>query len=200
MKYYSFIFFTTLCFLSSCSHQEMRPSELIEWVENEENGLRQSKNFEHFGFEVIYKPTDYVIAMEGRTDNLSESKYQKLKTEIGDLQYVDIKIKTIGGEGNALSGNMETEEDYYSRLDYFVMYANQDISLIQGADTLAPMLYHFERNYGLAPYNTLLLGFDKNNNSDSKTILIDDQIMGIGRIKFDFDNSDIKATPQLKRS
>ena len=88
--------------------------------------------------------------------------------------------------------------EYFERLDYFVTYANQDIFMVQGQDTLLPKLYHFERNYGLAPKNTLLLGFDQGEKEQDRTVYIDDQILGVGRVKFLFKNTDIKSTPTLK--
>jgi len=183
----------------SCGKEELRPSDLIRWVENEENGLVQRQNFQEYFFEAKYKPLDYVVSIEGRTDDLSESKYTDIKSELEGLQYVDLNIGPLSKSGNALSGDLKSEEEYFERLDYFVTYAQQDIFLVQGKDTLLPKLYHFERNYGLAPKNTLLLGFQNGSTEADRYLYIDDQILGVGRVKFLFENSRIKSTPTLKR-
>lgn len=183
----------------ACGNKEMKPSALIQWVESEESGLVQRQEFEHYFFEAKYKPLDYVISIEGRTDDLSEAKYSTLKSELDGLQYVDLNIGPLAQQGNALSAGTESQEEYFERLDYFVTYAQQDIFMVQGADTLYPKLYHFERNYGLAPKNTLLLGFDQGAEAEDRQVYIDDQILGVGRVKFSFENSKINSTPTLKR-
>lgn len=196
--------FTCLLFLvlriTSCGKEEMKPSDLIRWVENPENGLVQRQDLNHYFFEAKYKPLDYVVSMEGRTDDLNESDYQTLRNDLEGLQYVDLNIGPLSYSGNALSGGIQNEEEYFERLDYFVTYGNQDIFMVQGSDTLLPRLYHFERNYGLAPKNTLLLGFDAGEDKKDRELYIDDQILGVGRVKFLFTNQNIQSTPTLKRN
>lgn len=182
----------------SCSKEKMRPSDLIQWVENKENGLIERQEFQHYFFEAKYKPLDYVIAIEGRTDDLKNDDYLNLKSELEGLQYVDLNIGPLNTNGNALSGGIQNNDEYFERLDYFVTYANQDIFMVQGRDTLLPKLYHFERNYGLAPKNTLLLGFEQGEKEHDRTVYIDDQILGVGRVKFLFKHTDIQSTPTLK--
>lgn len=183
----------------SCGKSEILPSELIHWVDDKENGLVQRQEFEHYFFEAKYKPLDYVISMEGRTDHLSETKYATLKRDLEGLQYVDMTIGPLSGSGDALSSGIESNDEYFERLDYFVTYANQDIFMVQGQDTLYPKLYHFERNYGLAPKNTLLLGFAQGEENKDRYVYIDDKILGVGRVKFLFEDKHIKNTPILKR-
>lgn len=185
--------------LASCGKEVLRPSDLIKWVDQEENGLVQRQNFENYFFEAKYKPIDYVVSMEGRTDDLSEEDYSNMKSQLEGLQYVDLNIGTLSKTGNALSGEVESEDEYFQRLDYFVTYAQQDIFMVQGKDTLYPKLYHFERNYGLAPKNTLLLGFENGSSETDRYVFIDDKILGVGRVKFLFENEAIKSTPTLKR-
>lgn len=193
------LLFSSAIALSSCGKENLKPSELINWVNDPENGLIQQQSLNHFDFEVLYKPTDYIIALEGRTDQLTEVRYAELKSSLEGLQYLDLKIKSEEGNLDALSGGMETQDDYYQRLDYFITYAYQDIQLVQGQDTLRPVIYHFERTYGLTPYNTILLGFEETGIASDRTLIIDDQVLGVGRIKFVFEEEKITETPTLKR-
>lgn len=185
--------------LASCSKKELLPSELIHWVENEENGLRKRQNFENYFFEAKYKPIEYIIALEGRSDVITQGKYESIREELSGLQYLDLNIGTLRSDGNALSSSISSNEEYFERLDYFITYARHDIFMVQGKDTLYPKLFHFERNYGLAPKNTLLLGFDQIKTVSDRILIIDDQILGVGRVKFMFENDKINLTPTLKR-
>lgn len=175
----------------------MLPSELMKYVTSNENGLIKSRKFEDFEFTATYKPIDFVIATEARSDDLSTKSYNKIKKELTGLQYVDLSIRPISSQGNALSGNIEKQEEYYERLDYFVTYMQYDISLIQNADTLSPVLFHFERNYGLTPYSTVILAFETGMDKGDKTLMINDQVLGIGRVNFYFKETDILAVPKL---
>jgi len=193
------VLFLAITIFVGCSKETLKPSELINWVNDSENGLIQKQIINDFDFEVLYKPTDYVIALEGRTDQLTEEAYSELKSSVGEMQYLDLKIKSAAENTDALSGAIKSQDDYYERLDYFVTYAYQDIQLVQGEDTLSPLIYHFERTYGLTPYNTILLGFEKTESPGDRTLIIDDQVLGIGRVKFVFDEEKINETPTLKR-
>ena len=190
---------TLLCY-SFIGSSRLKPSELIHWVNDEENALLQRKEFDNYFFEARYKPVDYVISMEARTDKLSEDTYNELKSELDGMQYIDLDIGPMDKTGNVLSANTLSEDEYFERLDYFVTYANYDIFMIQGQDTLHPQLYHFERNYGLAPKNTLLLGFGLGDENSDRDLVIDDQVLGVGRVHFLFREEDIKSTPKLKTS
>ena len=59
-------------------------------------------------------------------------------------------------------------------------------------------LFLFERNYALAPYNNMVIGF-KNKNKDSDiNVVFDEQVLGVGTLKFKLHAEDIANVPQLK--
>jgi hypothetical protein len=77
----------------------------------------------------------------------------------------------------------------------------KDFKLIDGADTLDCVLYHFERVYGLAPYATMVLGFplSKTRTSDykNKTIGYMDKLFGAGNVYMTVEEEDLNNMPSL---
>ncbi|MCH2229178.1 MAG: hypothetical protein MK105_02445 [Crocinitomicaceae bacterium] len=196
-----FLAFISLPFLAfACSNSELTASDLIPWVEDDENGLHKELQVSAYEFEAQYKPIDYIVAMEARTDEISELDYQSTKTELEGLEYFDLSIGGLYENANALNANISSDEEYFSRLDYYLTYARNDIFLAQDSDTLMPVIYHFERNYGISSKNKILLGFETEpTNLNDMTLVMDDQVLGIGRVKFTFSKEDLNAIPKLKR-
>jgi hypothetical protein len=96
---------------------------------------------------------------------------------------------------------MRTEGDYFQRLEYLTSNVQNDISLIEGTDTIPCGLCHYERNYGLSPYANIVLGFKKasgKNEKQDRIFVYDDQIWGVGKIMLKISNSDIDNVPFMK--
>ena len=88
---------------------------------------------------------------------------------------------------------------YHRRLEYYTSHVQRDLKLVVGSDTLDCSLSHFERTYGVAPYNTLVLAFDGGQESEEGFSLIyDDRVLGLGRTKFTIDQKDLDRLPTLK--
>lgn len=68
---------------------------------------------------------------------------------------------------------------------YFTSFFADNIKLIIDSDTAKCQLYHYERNFGVAPYQSIQLGFpyDKEWKSKSHRIEIIDEYFGLGLIK-----------------
>ena len=192
---YIFIF---LCLAHSCIEKSVSPSEMINWVEADKNGLKKIQRTKEIIFEVLYKPVDYIIAIENRSNQISNIKYSNLISELAGLQYLELRLMYNNNTENILSGNIDSEEEYFERLDYFVTHARNDMYLVDGSDTLLPILYHFERNYGLTSQNKILLAYSNKSTKKDKHFFVNDQIFGSGKIKFEFNIEDIKSMPVLK--
>ena len=81
------IFFATVH--SSCSKKKgiNTVAEYISVVQNPENGLSTSKKIEDFEFSVLYKPLDYIIALENKDNKVSKDSINKRKQQLEGYQY-----------------------------------------------------------------------------------------------------------------
>ncbi len=183
---------------------QLTKTEYIAWVNNPDNGLNVKKQIGEYSFSVLYKPADYIIAMENKDIPLSTEQWQKEKDRLKDMQYYTLKIEADNGE-EVLKKGIESDAEYYERLEYFMSMMQEDISLIEKQDTLPCILYHFERNYGAAPFTQMVLAFEKSEEEkqstrkcEDKTIRINDRILGIGSLSMRVSGSDIQQLPKLK--
>ena len=73
-----------------------------------------------------------------------------------------------------------------------------DLFLVRDQDTIPCSLYHFERTYNIAPYCTLLLGFDKKfKKFSSYQILYVDRLFSNKIITFNFLKESFERIPKL---
>ena len=74
-----------------------------------------------------------------------------------------------------------------------------DLKLVSGTDTVPCTLFHYVRNFDLAPYAEFVLAFKSSGektNAD-KELIFDGTSLGISRCIFLVKNEDISGVPQL---
>lgn len=185
-----------------CKEKILQPYEYIKWVENTDNGLRSEKIIKDYYFRLQYKPADYIVLRElGVEKSYKANLFNQRKAELDSFYYFNLDISSADKSQSILSNQLNNNEEYYARLNYFTTFAQQDIKLISNDDTIACALYHFERTYDLSPFNTIVLGFKQPKESNflkyDLQILFDDQILSIGQINFLIDRKKLKKVPKL---
>lgn len=194
-KYYIIFFFGSMM-LFSCTQKELSVKDYLAWVNNPENGLKVSKEIKDYKIELFYKPAEYIAINEQKTTEIDTALfYQRIK-EIKDFQYYTLKIESLKGT-EMMRTNISSEHEYSQRLQYFSDLVQYDLSLEENNDTLSCQLFHFERNYGVAPYNNIVLGFPKPTQENAKTLVFNDQILGIGKIKLKIEKENIDNIPNI---
>jgi hypothetical protein len=185
-----------LLFTTSCSQGVLSPISYAKWVSDSDNGLNTKKKIGHYEFSLQYKPLDYVVLLEEGV-KVPLDKLESRKKELEGMQYFTFRITSLT-EDDMLRTDQQDENEYYQRLEYFVSSAQDDISLIDGGDTLPCAIYHFERNYGLAPFNNIVLGFEKSGkNAGDKTLVYNDNALGAGPVLLTIKGNAVKQIPQL---
>ena len=174
--------------------------EYLKWVQNPENGFRKNKEMAEINFSVQFKPYEYIVCMEERTNEIADSLLKRKRTELEGVQYYDLKISLTEKEGELLKYNLSSSDQYSKRVKYFAFEMQNDIQLVEGNDTLPCVLYHFERTYDTSPSCTILLGFDMNLKSISKqkTLLVYDRTFNKGLLKFTFKENKFLNLPKLQ--
>lgn len=187
--------------ITGCGKPEVDYKTYVQWIENENNGLYVQKNVGEYEFSALYKPLDYVVAKELVNGALNKSRVMARKKELGSMQYLNLKIRSTH-DNELLKAGIRSENEYYQRLEYFMSYMQSDIYMIDGKDTLDCLLFHYERNFGLAPYNTFVLGFNMPSEITAttpydKTLVYDDKVLGTGKIMLKIDKNELENMPQI---
>lgn len=200
MKVHNLLMLLFAIGLLSCE-QTVQPIDLVRFVNHPENGLAKTKTIGALKVELKYKPLDFLIANELRTNQIEEERYQNHYQELEGLQYYNLKLSLPQlPNQNITTYQVKNDEGLQERLYYLSFKMKEDIRLVQGTDTLAPVLYHFERSYDLAPHRTFVLAFDETNPEKTvdKTFVLDAPIFGTGPIKIKIRAEDLNDIPNIK--
>jgi len=192
------LFLMLLSMFFSCSSDELEVKDYLAYVKNPDNGLKVSKDLNEYQFELQYKPVEFIAINEQRTIHVDTAIYKQRVEELNGLQYYTLKIQALAGKEMMRTG-ITSEQEYSNRLQYFSDIAQYDMRLIDGNDTLTCVLFHFERNYGVAPYNNIVLGFPKTAGEvEDRTFTFSEQVLGVGKVNLKVAKQDINNIPKVK--
>lgn len=170
----------------------------MDAVRQKENGLKHSKTVGDYVYTIQIKPAEFAALKElGKDFDVNE-----LNQRINELQgliYLDLVIaRTDGAE--VLKTDLTSEQEYYERVNFLSTFLKNFIRLSMDENSYAPVLYQFERSYGLVPYCTVVMAFEELEIAGSKKINIefDDKMFSGELVQFSLKKSQILEAPCLK--
>ncbi|MBI2968480.1 MAG: hypothetical protein HYY40_11810 [Bacteroidetes bacterium] len=179
---------------------DLDPMEYVNWVEDMNNGLKVSKQIGNIRFTLQFKPLEYIILKENGNPDAGKEEIIKEMEQMKDMQYYTFTISADDHLSDILKYNLNDPADYYFRLNYFASEMQDDLALVEGTDTLRCLLFHYERNYGLAPYTNFLLAFEKKENGEEipdRTLIFDDGALNSGIVKITINGAALNRMPKL---
>jgi hypothetical protein len=170
--------------------------ELDQYVDDIENVFTYRKTIEEFSYFIKFKPLDYIISKE-LDDSISQIAYQKRKNEISDFDYFTLVISIQKFNDEPLRYKLNEPSEYYEKLTYLMNEVGKDLKYFNGNDTVDCSIFHFERTFGVSPYLTLNLAFEKSNSKKDRVLIFDDHLFNNGRIIFTMPNEIFIYQPKL---
>lgn len=183
--------------MGACHTQptQLSSSEYMRWVKNPSNKLYQQKEIGDYRYELQYKPPAYMAYMEQSSQKkLDTLQFQHRKKELENTWQFNLML-AHKEYGNIL--NQQLGETYFERLSYLVTNIQTDLMLVADQDTLSCVLYHVERNYNLAPYTNILIGFERKNTHKELTLIYNDRLLGAGPLMFKYPANQLIKLPTL---
>lgn len=170
--------------------------ELKEYVMDPENGLRKSSENNGIDIEIMYKPTDLILAQQ--LDGLTDARERtKTISNFTNLSYFVITLSRKGQEiENAFAGD---PEKFLRVTNHLASGIAAEIYMLNDTDTLPALDAVYTRMFGAATATSLMAVFDvnlKDQDGELKVCLKDTEL-GIGQNVFAFDLADIKKAPNL---
>jgi len=159
-------------FIVSCTTSVSSIEEYQAFLHEEKNGYRQVRTSSSVQFDLNYYPPAFVQLRNG-----SPSDAGTIPTE----EYV---LKVFHADPDYHT-HLVTESDAYA----------SSFSLVVGADTVRPLLYHYEPSSEIKPYESFVLAFAAQEVSE-KTFLYSDPNADVNE-SFLFTSSDLSRTPIL---
>lgn len=188
--------------LVSCAKEALEPVPYTSWVENEDNGLRSSKVMGEYKLTLQYKPVEYVIVREEKTEAIKASVVHDRTKQLGQMQYYNLRLEPAVPGINVSDIGVISDTDHAERINYFTFGMQENIYLVDGGDTLGCKLFQYERTYDLAPYIDFVLAFELPDSSKTgtpadKVFVLDGTRLGIGPVRFQIDEHALTNIPAL---
>lgn len=186
---------------SSCSN-ELSKNEYLKYLQDPENGLVKIVEINNIQIKCEYKPSDYVVLNQLSKQLETEKTITNTKdllSEADDFITFYIKLSSTK-ENDFLKTDLLNKDQYYKRLNYYNSEIENDLILVQGKDTLQSNYTYLERNFGIGNESTLIVGFVKNKEkaSENFSLILNEQALNLGQIKFDFLSEKINKVPKVK--
>lgn len=188
-------------FFAACTNGKVTPEEYILWTADPSNGLIQETNIGEFKFIVEYQPSEKFALREllEDPDKIDVTRFDSIKREYEGSVYFLVKIGSADGSNDDfMKKGITSEREYFDRMQYFNSEVSNDIILVNGSDTLNCLMHHFERSYSLTSFNTLLLAFENTNKVNDLTLIINDQVLGVGKLKFFIAQQTLTRIPHIQ--
>lgn len=157
---------------AACGQSTLGPEQYLQYVEDANNGFVVEKELSGLHYVAMFKPAAYAalkdLTRKIPADEVDKAMFDTALSEYQGLQYYTIKMGAKESGKDVLLYNLSSEEEYYQRINYYSALAQQDIYLVQQNDTFPCALYHYERTYGVSPYNNILLGFNTGDSTENQ--------------------------------
>lgn len=192
------MFLLILGFTWACVPTEVETErELIEFVQNPDNGLRESTEVNNIKVTVIYKPTDLLVSQEIRDKPVDDSRLTALKKKYGSYHYFTVSFSQDNKEALHTQNGM----DVYSDLVQTLSFKMQDyVTLTTSAsDTIPVADFMLNRTFGMSSSTDLLFVFSKEKSAGKDWVQFNLNEFGLntGNQRFRFQKKDLDDIPTL---
>ncbi len=185
LRYFVQIFCLTLL-LGSCT-KELKPLEFRTWYYESQEDFIIKENFGGFDVSLVEKPSE-IVAIEGQARK--QFNLDAFKSQLADqegFRFFEMRFEAPGTK-DFLLHQIENQEEFNRRLQYFMSFPKQDMQFITNRDTLSVASFHFERGNNLKPYQSVLIAFDFSDSpkprKEAGQIHFYEKVLGTGGIRF----------------
>lgn len=181
----------------SCEERAcVSPSALKVYLNDPENGLMQRSQGDGTRITLRYRPSELVIAQEVKSMNYTPEKIDSIRKKYENIHYFIMELSRNGRQIESdYAINPPKLQSVIQHLSYGI---GSDIMLVtEQRDTVFVLDHVYERTYGATHISKLLLAFEHRmvEKDGTWSILFNDQLLGLGYQRFEFDVEDIKNIP-----
>lgn len=197
MRRISNLLIATLVVLFGCGSKSLPERELLEFVVDPANELKRSVENGPIKIEVLYKPSDLVMARDLK-EIADPMTREATLSSLDTLTYFVISLSSNGHEiENAYANDPRRFGAAVNYLSYGVL---ENLQIINEGDTIAPLDVVYSRAFGSAGSSQLLAVFNANlkERSGLVDLQLNDKVFGTGLSRFKFDCDKLKEIPRLR--
>lgn len=184
-----------------CCGQEKKilsRTELIQYINDPGNGLKQTQEVQGIRAELRYQPSSLLVMQALGQENVADKKAtDSLEKHYGKNYYFLLKFSKGGQEAIRQLGSFSRYSDMVQVFS-FQMHRFVNLTTPQ-LDTIPLADYLFDQTYGMSDGNTILLCFDKAKLQDKDMLHINvaECGLGTGALQFSFKRKQIDRLPAL---
>ncbi len=183
--------------LGACNHVgTATPKQYMAYVEDDQHELNKKIRSGNIDYTIQLVTPEYMVCKEfSHEQKIDTAVFDKRLRELKGYVYflIKISIPVQSSVSKATSDGIAAER----MVMYYQAEAAKDITLIEGKYTHAASTYLYENNYGIAPYNTIVVGFKREDADEDMELVFSDRYHNNPLLKAAFVYADIKKIPTL---
>ncbi|MBL7712055.1 MAG: hypothetical protein JNL13_06315 [Chitinophagaceae bacterium] len=187
--------------LASCTGpKSYGPAAYLRYVEDPGHEYRVKQEIGDKEYTIQLAPPEYLISKESEEHKDSLSGFvSRRRAELKGYMFFLVRMGHTEQSRREQGGKLQSEQqaNVNSMVAYYDQQAAADISLQSGNRTLSPSTYVFENNYGLSPYNTIVVGFEVGEPLTELTLNFNDRYNNIPSIRAGFSKETLDKLPTL---
>lgn len=193
-----FIILILPCFAFLTKDRVATADEFKEWYKTNYQSLVFSTDYENLNYQMRYNPAELrLLGAINRKEVKSKTELKQWYKENDIYEEFSFKITSKAGRDLFVEYS-DTKEEINEKVFYFVESAKYDFLLVREKDTIAPVHYQFENTYGVAPFVTIYLAFDKSAKDNGvKELIFKDQVLNNAVIPFEIKNLNNLNIPKI---
>lgn len=193
-----FVLFITFLIFFSCNQKTFNSKEeLLQYLQNEENGYIQKKTVNGVDFSLMYKPTDLLVSQMLLSKNINN--IDSLRKKHSDYLYFNLSISKNNQE--ILNVVPKNRNEYGYMVTQLSFGLGEKVHLYtNNRDTIQIAEYVYPRMYGMGKYTSVLFVFPKVLEvKEAKEIIftLEDLGFNTGEVKFKLSIQKIIEQPRL---
>jgi hypothetical protein len=134
-------------------------------------------------------------------DDLSkatQASFDSILKGYDSLLFFNLEVSIDHFNEELLHYKPEQGASFEERVAYYSFDMQKNICIVVAEkDTIPCTMYHYERNYGVSPKNTFMLGFEASHLKNA-VLIYDNQFLTTGPVKFALRDQDLFTHPQIK--
>ncbi len=185
-------------YLLGCNtNSDLQPNKYLKYMEGNDN-TRQTTTSGNTEYTIQLATPDYMACRE-YSEELQVANMEPLKKRVDELEgyiffIINVSKKELGG---SVIEDIQKKQKAGEMIMYYQSSAANDISLFSDDKQIYPATYHYEDNYGLAPYNTIVVGFNLPESQSDLKLVFNDRYNNNPYIQASYSKETLKNLPKL---
>lgn len=184
----------------SCEQRHFQSeAELLEYIQDIENGYTQHKSVNGVDYALTYRPTDLLVWQE--VENVADTKRtQALRSKYRNFMYFILSMSINNQE--LLSASPKDKNEFGKMVSQLAFGMNEKVHMYtQSKDTVELADYNYPRMYGMSGATTIMFVYPRDNNALKGKYInftIEDLGMYTGEVKFKIPLKKLMNEPELR--